>query len=185
MDSGRFLHATIRIGAVVDAAGQALLLQRPVHIARPFLPPAQEGPFRSPIGGGDSIPDIVSCLIPDALSLLIHHIFPALLGTPFAVFVDGPDGAENMKMRIRNAAALQVRRMDGKIHDHALADKLLLQELPSQGYILLNGQLILKGNVIAVRKLGFCVFLRPIHGVPKGFPVCELLRRMGRQKDVG
>ena len=88
-------------------------------------------------------------------------------------------------MRVGDAAALRVRGVNGKIHDHALADKLLRQIFPDQRNIFLHGQLVLEGNVIAVGKLGLLVFLRLLHGVPEGFPVRVLRGSVGRQKDVG
>ena len=50
IDGGRFLHALICIGAVVDAAGQMLLLQCPIHIVGLFFSTVQEHSCRTAQG---------------------------------------------------------------------------------------------------------------------------------------
>ena len=88
-----------------------------------------------------------------------------------------------MKVRIGNAGVLFVWRVNGKVHHHAPAHKILQQKLPCQSDVLLHGKLILQGNVKAVRKLRFLSALGFLHGVPECFTVCILWRRMGRQQD--
>ena len=60
-----------------------------------------------------------------------------------------------MKVRIGNAAVIFVWRVNGKVHYHAPAHKVLQQKLPCQSDVLLHGKLILQGNVKAVCKLRF------------------------------
>ena len=88
-----------------------------------------------------------------------------------------------MKVRIGNAAVLFVWRVNGKVHYHAPAHKVLQQELPCQSDVFLHGKLVLQGNVKAVRKLRFLSTLGFLDRVPEGFTVCILRWCMGRQQD--
>ena len=88
-----------------------------------------------------------------------------------------------MKMRVLDAAVLLVRLMNGIVHHHAPAHKLLQQKLPCKLNVLLHGELVLQGNIKAVCKLGFLSALHFFNGVPKGFPVYVLWWSMGWQKD--
>lgn len=53
------------------------------------------------------------------------QIFPPLLVAPSAVFIQRTDRTHNMEMRIGNAAVLLVGEVNGKVHHHAPAHKLL------------------------------------------------------------
>ena len=185
MDGGRFLHTPIRVRAVVDPAGQALFFKGPVDVAGPFLPPVPERLFLAPIGGGDGVEHGIPGLVQNPVAVPVQRIDAVLLRAPFAALVDGPDRAEDVKVRIGDAAALRLRGVNGEVHDHALTDKLLRQEATGQGDVFLDAQFVLQGDVVAVGKLGLRVFLRPLHGVPKRLPVCKFLRRMGWQQDFG
>ena len=66
------------------------------------------------------------------------RIAAALLAPPFAVWLNGPDGAENMKVRVRNTAVLLVRLVDGKVGNHAPAHKLLRNKLPCKSDVFLQ-----------------------------------------------
>ena len=57
--------------------------------------------------------------------MLVKQIFPSLLITPSAVFIQRTHRTHNMKVRIGNAAILFVGRVNGKVHYHATAYKLL------------------------------------------------------------
>lgn len=57
-------------------------------------------------------------------------------------------------MRIGYAAVFLVGLVDGIVHDHATADKLLQQKLPRKSDVLIQRQFVLQGNIKAVRKLG-------------------------------
>ena len=85
-----------------------------------------------------------------------------------------------MEMGIVDAAFFFLRSVNGEVHDHATADKMLGEELLCQSDILLLGKLVLEGNVETVDKLCFLSLLHFLHGVPQGFSVCILLRNMGR-----
>ena len=83
-----------------------------------------------------------------------------------------------MEVGILDSPVLRIRGMDGEIHDHAPADKLLHKKLPGQGDILLQGQLVLQGNVKAVGKLGLLVFLHLLNRIPEGLPIRVFLGSM-------
>ena len=61
----------------------------------------------------------------DAVPILVQTVAAALLAPPFAVWLNGSDRAEDMKVRVRNTAVLFVRLVDGKVGNHAPAHKLL------------------------------------------------------------
>ena len=117
-----------------------------------------------------------------ASSSRIHLSLP-LLVAPSAVFVQRANGTHDMKVRIGNADVLLVERMNGKVHYHTPAHKVLQQKLPCQSDVLLHGKLVLQGNVKAVRKLRFLSAFSFLHRVPEGFTVCILRWRMRWQQD--
>ena len=90
-----------------------------------------------------------------------------------------------MEVRILDAAVLLVRLVNGEVHYHATAHKVLQQKLPCKGDVLLHGEFVLQGNVKAVCKLGFFPALGFLYGVPEDFPICIFLRGMRRQQDFG
>ena len=51
----------------------------------------------APIGGRHSVEYIVSCFIPDALTMLVQQIFPPLLIAPSAVFIQRMDRTHDME----------------------------------------------------------------------------------------
>ena len=83
-----------------------------------------------------------------------------------------------MKMRIGNAAILLIGRVNGEVHYHATAHKIVQQKLPCKVDVLLHGKLILQGNVNAVGKLRFLPTLGFLYGVPEHFTVCVFWRRV-------
>ena len=88
-----------------------------------------------------------------------------------------------MKVQIGDTAVLFVWRVNGKVHHHAPAHKVLQQKLPRQSDVPLHGKLVLQGNVKAVRKLRFLATLGFFDRIPESFSVCILRRCMGWQKD--
>ena len=56
--------------------------------------------------------------------------------------------------------------MNGEVHHHATADKMLGEELSGKGNVFFLAKFILKGNVEAVGKLRFLSFLDFLNGVP-------------------
>ena len=90
-----------------------------------------------------------------------------------------------MKVGIGNAAVLFVWRVNGEVHHHAPAHKIVQQKLPCQSDVLLHGKLVLQGNVKAVRKLRFLSTLGFFNRIPEGFTVCILRWRVGWQQDFG
>ena len=135
-----------------------------------------------PVGGVDSVEYIVAVFIPDAVTVLVQHIFPALLRAEAAVGVQGTHSGHHMEVGIWDAALL-VRHMDGEVGDHAFADKLPLHKLPRQSDVFLQRKLVLQRNVEAVGQLGLGMPFGLLHGVPEGGPVQEFLRRVGRQEN--
>lgn len=69
-------------------------------------------------------------------------------------------------MRIVDAAFFSLRFVNGEVHYHAPADKMLGEELSGKSDVLLLGKFILKGNIEAVGKLCFLTFLNFFNGVP-------------------
>ena len=125
-EAGNYVfNALSFIAAVVDPAIQIFLRKLRVAQISPRLPPMLQGFRTAPIGGRHSVEYIVACLIPDALTMLVQHIFPPLLVSPLAVRLNGANRTHDMKVRIGNAAILFVWRVNGKIHYHAPAHKLL------------------------------------------------------------
>ena len=185
MDGWQEINALPLIAAVVDMAGQFLFRKLDIAQLRPRLPPVFQGFGAAPVGGGDGIEHIVPGSIRDAVAAFIQHIFTPLLVAPLAVWLNGTDGTHHMEVGIGNAAIFLVRRMDGIVHDHAPAHKLLQQKLPCKCDVLLHGKLVLQGNVKAICKLGFLSTLHFLHGIPKGFPVCVLRRSVSGQQDFG
>ena len=88
-----------------------------------------------------------------------------------------------MKVRIGNAAVIFVWRVNGKVHYHAPAHKILKQKLPCQSDVLLHGKLVLQGNVKAVGKLRFLSALGFFNRVPERFAVCVFWRGVRWQQD--
>ena len=86
-----------------------------------------------------------------------------------------------MKMGIGDAAIFFVRQMNGEVADHAPADKLLRQKLPCEGDVLLQGKLVLQGDVKAICQLCLGMRFRFLYGVPERLAVCVFRRGVGRQ----
>ena len=74
--------------------------------------------------------------------------------------------AHKVEVGIVDATFFFLRFVNGEVHDHATADKMLREELSCQSDILLLGKLVLEGNVEAVGKLCFLSSLNFFHGVP-------------------
>ena len=109
MLSGHLLHTPTLIAAVVAAAIQTLLGKLGVAKFSPCLSPYFQRFRATPIGGGYGVEHIVASLVPDAVAVLIQHIFPPLFVAPSAVRLDRADGTHDMKMRVLDAAALLIR----------------------------------------------------------------------------
>ena len=71
-----------------------------------------------------------------------------------------------MKVRIIDAAFFSLRFVNGEVHHHASADKMLGEELSCKGNVFFLGKFILKGNVEAVGELCLLSFLHFFNGVP-------------------
>ena len=130
MLGGYLLYTLTLIAAVVDAAIRTLLGKLGVAQLCPLFTPKLQCLRLAPIGGGDGVEHIVPSFVPDAFAMLVKHIFPPLLVAPFSVWLDRPDGTHDMKMRILDAVVLLVGGMNGKVHYHPPAHKVLEQKLP-------------------------------------------------------
>ena len=71
-----------------------------------------------------------------------------------------------MEVGIIDAAFFFLRFVNGEVHHHATADKMLCEELSGKGNVFFLAKFILKGNVEAVGKLRFLSFLNFFNGVP-------------------
>ena len=69
-------------------------------------------------------------------------------------------------MRIIDTTFFSLRFVNGKVHHHATADKMLGEELSGKGDIFFLAKFILKGNIEAVGKLRFLSFLCFLNCVP-------------------
>ena len=183
MLGGYLFHTLTLKAAVVDAAIQTLLGKLCVAQVSPCLPPCFQCFRLAPVGGGDGVEHIVPGLVPDAFTMLVQHIFPPLFVAPFSVWQDRPDGTHDMKMRVPDTAVLLVRLVNGKVHHHAPAHKIVQQKSPCKVDVLFHGELVLQGNVKTICKLCFGVFLDLLHGIPEGFPVYILRRSVRWQQD--
>ena len=76
------------------------------------------------------------------------------------------NAVEKVEVGIVDATFFFLRFVNGEVHHHATADKMLGEKLSGKGNIFFLGKLILKGNIEAVGKLCFLSFLRFLHGVP-------------------
>ena len=85
----------------------------------------------------------------NTLIFFVQCVLSSLLVSPCSIRIDGPDGTENVKVRIGDAA-FWIGHMNCEIADHAPADELLLQESPRQGDVFFHGQFVLQSYVIAV-----------------------------------
>ena len=166
MDSGELVDALSLIAAVVDPAVQFLFRKLLIAQISPRLPPMLQGVGTAPIGGRHSVEYIVFCSIPDALTMFVQQIFPPLFVAPSAVFIKRTDRTHHMKVRIGDTAVLLVGRVNGKVHHHATAHKLIQQKLPCKFDVLLHGKLVLQSNVKAVRKLRLLSSFCFLHLVP-------------------
>ena len=166
MDGRNLFNALTGIAAVVDLAIQTFLRKLRVAQISPRLPPFFQRLRLAPIGGRHSVEYIVARLIQNAFSMLVQHIFPPLLIAPLAVRLNRANRTHDMKVRIGNAAVLLVGRVNGKVHHHAPAHKIVQQKLPCQSDVLLYGKLVLQGNVKAVCKLRFLSAFRFLHFIP-------------------
>lgn len=166
MDGGELVDALSLITAMVDPAVRFLFRKLLIADISPRLPPMLQGVGTAPVGGRHSVEHIVPRFIPDALTMLVKQIFPSLLITPSAVFIQRTDRTHDMEVGIGNAAVLLVGRVNGKVHHHAPAHKLLQQKLPCKLDVLLHGKLVLQSNVKAVCKLRFLSPFRFFHFIP-------------------
>ena len=182
VDGGDQVQALPHIGAVVDAAVQPLFLEFRIDQIAPCLPPCHQRLRLVPISGVDSVEDVIAVFIPDAVTVLVQHIFPALLRAEAAVGVQGTHSGHHVEVGIGDAALL-VRHMNGEVCDHAFGDELPLHKLPGQGDVFLQGKFILQRHVEAVGQLGLGMLFGLLHGVPEGGPVQKFLRRVGRQEN--
>ena len=71
-----------------------------------------------------------------------------------------------MKMWIWDTAFISVWLVNGKVHYHATAYKMLGEESSCKGDIFFLGKFVLKGNIEAVGELCFLSFLHFLNGVP-------------------
>ncbi len=74
MDGGELVDALSLIAAVVNPAVQFLFCKLLIAQISPRLPPMLQGVGTAPVGGRHSIENIVSCFIPDALTMLVQQI---------------------------------------------------------------------------------------------------------------
>ena len=125
MDGGELVDALSLIAAVVNPAVQFLFCKLLIAQISPRLPPMLQGVGTAPVGGRHSIENIVSCFIPDALTMLVQQIFPPLLVAPSAVFIQRTDGTHDMEVGIGNPAVLLVGSVNGEVHHHATAHKIV------------------------------------------------------------
>ena len=165
MHRGDLLDALGFIATVVDPDGDAFSLKFRVHHQAPGFPPMLQRFRLMPIGGVNGVEYILTLFIPDALTVFIQGIFPALFVTPGAIRIEGPHGGHHMEVRIGDAVLL-VRLMHGKIGNHPFAHEMLLHETSGQGGVLLMRQFVLQGNIKAVGQLRLLVFLHLLHSVP-------------------
>ena len=93
MDRGERIQPLTGKAAVVDLVGQCLFRKLSVAPLRPSLPPCLQPFGRSPIGGGDSIEQGVSCFVGQSVPVFVQAVDPLLLFTPGAVRLHGADGA--------------------------------------------------------------------------------------------
>lgn len=78
-----------------------------------------------PVGSGNGVKHKVSICVPDTVAVLVQLVNSVLLTAPFAVLLDGTDGAKHMKMGIGYAAVLSVWLVYSEVNHHATAHKLL------------------------------------------------------------
>ena len=71
-----------------------------------------------------------------------------------------------MEVGIIDASFLTIWLVNGEVHHHTTADKMLGEKLSCKGDIFFLGKFILKGNIKAVGKLRFLSFLHFFNGVP-------------------
>ena len=71
-----------------------------------------------------------------------------------------------MEVWVIDAAFFSLWFVNGEVHHHATADKMLGEELSGKGNVFFLGKFILKGNIKAVGKLRFLSFLHFSNGVP-------------------
>ena len=151
---------------MVDANIQAFFFKLGVAHHRPLLTPELQGISRTPICSRDSIEHIIAFAVGNTVAGFIKHIFSFLLQSPFAVLLDGTNRAHEVEVGIIDAAFFFLRFVNGEIHHHATADKMLGEELSCEGNVFFLGKFILKGNIEAVGELCFLSFLHFLNGVP-------------------
>lgn len=110
----------------------------------PAIAPASPG---GPVGGGHRVKEGLAILAQQAVSVLVQPVDAPLLLPPFAIHLDGTDGAQHMEVRIGDTTVLLVRLVDGEVHHHAPAHKLFRYKLPCEGDVFFQGKLVLQGNV--------------------------------------
>ena len=125
MDGGELVDALSLIAAVVDPAVQFLFRKLLIAQFSPCLPPMFQGVGSAPVGSRHSVEYIVSCFITDTLAMFVQQIFPPLFVAPSTMFIQRTDRTHDMEMRIGNAAVILVGRVNGEVHHHAPAHKLL------------------------------------------------------------
>ena len=79
----------------------------------------------APVGSGNGVEHKLSVCVSDTVAVLVQLVNSVLLTAPFAVLLDGTDGAKHMKMWIGYAAVLSVWLVYSEVNHHATAHKLL------------------------------------------------------------
>ena len=125
MDGGKKLHALTLIASVVDTNINTFFRKLGIAHLRPCLPPVFQRFGTAPVGSGNGVKHKVSICVPDTVAVLVQLVNSVLLTAPFAVLLDGTDGAKHMKMGIGYAAVLSVWLVYSEVNHHATAHKLL------------------------------------------------------------
>ena len=185
MDGGDQVNPLPHIGAVVNTNIQPLFRKLFIDHPAPCFPPFFQRFRAAPVGSGYGVEHGLAVPIQHPVSLIIQHIFPALLLSPCAVWIDGAHGRHHMDVRVGDASVLLVRGMDGKIGNHSFVHQTALHKLPRQRNVFFHRKFILQSNIKAVSKLRFLVFLYLFHRIPQGRPVLVFQRGMGRQQNFG
>ena len=79
----------------------------------------------APVSSGNGIKHKVSICVPDTVAVLVQLVNSVLLTAPFAVLLDGADGAKHMEVWVWYAAVLPVWLVYGEVNHHATAHKVL------------------------------------------------------------
>ena len=158
--------------------------KRLIHLSGPIGPPLYQCLGISPVSVLNGIKNVITLVVPHAVSVLVKQVFPMLLGSPGAVLIQRPHGDHDVHVRVRNVSRILAWFVNGHVNNHAPRSKILRYKLFGNPYVFIHGKFVLQCKVERICKLRFRMFLHLLDFVPKRLSVRKAFRRILRQDDL-